>query len=332
MSGKVTLSLEIELGWGYHDLRRFDKFGPEREETTRVLRRLLDCCDELEIPVTFDVVGALLHDELADVTTGPHPDGWFDVAFDVGESRPALFCAPDLVEAVRRAAVPHEICTHTYSHVICNDVSDRVVDWELRKAGEMLARTLGDRPVSFVPPRHSPPPKRVLRENGIDIVRTIGTDPAPTKVHKLNELLFDPPEPVAPAVVDGVVETYCTPYTTLTSSMLPSGRQPPLRPFRSVPRRVRQRLHRRYLNRAVEKAVRRDSYTHLWGHLHELANDAQWRPIRSFLESLAARRDRGEVEILPMDRLDDWVRTTRDGEPPEAPRRRVGGRGRPSGE
>lgn len=310
MSGKVTLSLEIELGWGYHDLRRFDRLGPEREPTTRLLRKLLDWCDELEIPITFDAVGALFHDEVADVSEGPHPDGWFDAVRDVGASRPALFCAPDLLAAVRRADVPHELCTHTYSHVICGDVSDRVVDWELRTADDVFARVLDDRPVSLVPPRHSLPSKRVLRENGIEIVRTIGTDPAPTKLHKLNDLVFDPPEPMAPAVVDGVVETYCTPYATLTSSMLPSGRQPPLRAFRPVPRRVRQRLHRRYLERAVEKAVEQESYTHLWGHLHELANDAQWRPIRAFLASLAERRDRGEVEILTMERLNDRVRET----------------------
>jgi peptidoglycan/xylan/chitin deacetylase (PgdA/CDA1 family) len=307
VTATVTLSLEIELGWGYHDLRRFGKLGPDREPTTRTLGRLLDLCDELEIPFTFDVVGALAHDEVTEVREGPHPDGWFETVADVGPSRPALFCAPDLVGDVRRAAVPHEICTHTYSHVLCGDVPDHVVAWELETANEVLGRFLDDPPVSFVPPRHSPPPKRVLRENGVDIVRTIGSDPAPTKLHKLNDLLFDPPDPMAPAVVDGVVETYCTPYTTLTSSMLPSGQKPPLKMFGPIPRRVRQRLHRRYLDRAVEKAVARDSYTHLWGHLHELGNDAQWRPIRSFLESLAARRDRGEVEVLTMAGLRDHV-------------------------
>lgn len=299
-------------------MRQFDKFSPGRERTTRRLRTLLDLCDELHIPFTFDVVGALAHADIADVSEGPHPDGWFETVREVGPSRRSLFCAPDVIDAVRRATTPHEICTHTYSHVICGTVSDRLVDWELAKADETLARFRDGPSVSFVPPRHSVPSKRVLRENGIEIVRTIGTDPAPTKLHKLDDLVLDPPEPMAPAVVDGVVETYCTPYATLTSSMLPTGQKSPLAMFRPIPRRVRQRLHRRYLNRAVEKAVAQDGYTHLWGHLHDLANDAQWRPIRSFLTSLAARRDRGEVEILPMERLNDRVRATTGGGTPAA--------------
>ncbi|WP_164974842.1 hypothetical protein [Halegenticoccus tardaugens] len=52
MSGRLTLSLEIELGWGCHDLGTLDRLSRDGYEETRTLEWLLARCDELEIPST----------------------------------------------------------------------------------------------------------------------------------------------------------------------------------------------------------------------------------------------------------------------------------------
>ena len=310
MTGVVTLSVEIELGWGYHDLERFDRLSSDGERELTALDRLLDRCDELDVPFTFDVVGHLFHDGPPS-DDPPHPDGWFDT---VPDDPGMLFYSPDMVDGIQRADAGHEICTHTYSHTICGEVSPDVVAWDLDRAAEVHREVGESAPVSLVPPRHSTPPRRVLRDAGIEIVRTVGYDPAPSNLHKLNRLVFEPPPPKPPRLVDGVVETYCAPFTTLTASSLPSGAKEELAVFRAIPRSVRQRLHERYLTRAVEKAAEQDSYTHLWCHLHDMANDAQWDPIHSFLGTLADMRDRSEVEVLPMVALNEHVRTRADGD------------------
>lgn len=304
MTGVVTLSVEIELGWGYHDLDHDGRVSEDREQEDVALDRLLDRCDELDVPFTFDVVGHLFQDRRP-AYDSPHPDGWFD---GVPDGPDPAFYAPDMIERLKRTDVDHELCTHTYSHTLCSQVDSDVVAWDLQRAADVHRAAGEPAPVSLVPPRHSPPPRDVLHDAGIEIVRTVGYDREPGRVHKLRRLLFEPPPPKAPRLVDGVVETYCAPFTTLTASSLASGSEPPLAAFRSVPRRLRQRLHERYLTRAVETAAEQDSYTHLWCHLHDMANDSQWPPIRAFLGTLAELRDRGAVEILPMVALNDRVR------------------------
>lgn len=41
MTGIVTLSVEVELGWGMHDLDEFSHLSPNRSAEERALTRLL---------------------------------------------------------------------------------------------------------------------------------------------------------------------------------------------------------------------------------------------------------------------------------------------------
>jgi hypothetical protein len=60
MTGTITLSLEIELGWGLAQFNKLDTLSDDRRQETDHLRRLLTLCDELSVPITFDIVGHLL--------------------------------------------------------------------------------------------------------------------------------------------------------------------------------------------------------------------------------------------------------------------------------
>lgn len=309
MTGVVTISMEVELGWGVHDIdddvHLSEDGGPERAS----LQRLLDRCGEVDVPISFDVVGHLFESTCAGHHDGPHRNGWFDADPGTDAETDPLFYAPGMVAAIRDRATDHELCTHTYSHVPCAEVTPETVVWELKRSQDRLETVTGSKTNSIVPPRHSRPPAAALRGADVEVMRMSRDSSGDGSLARAKELVFGPhPIQEDPVFVDGVLETYCTTYPSLTASTLPAGQRPALTMFRSVPVRVRQYLHRRYLNRAVDRAVATDGYCHLWCHLYDLANEYQWPVVRDFLGDLARRRDAGEVRVLTMTELNDHVR------------------------
>lgn len=308
MSAVVTISMEVELGWGVHDLGEYGHLSEGGRQERAYLGRLLDRCDEVDVPISFDVVGHLFRSRCDGEHAGPHEDGWFENDPGTDVRSDPLFYAPDAVEDIYGRSTDHELCTHTFSHVPCDDVRAETLAWELRESQALLQRTTGRRTVSIVPPRHRRPPAELLRAADVEIMRMSRDTSDRSRPARLKELLFGPHPAFEPALVEDVVETYCTSYPSLTSSALPAGQRAPLAPFSALPIRTRQYLQRRYLRDAVEAAIERDGHCHLWCHLYDLANEYQWPVVESFLGELASLRDRGEVRVLTMDALNDRVR------------------------
>lgn len=100
MSGTLTLSVEIELGWGVHDLGTDDHLSEGCQRERQYMTRLLDACDEFDVPVSFDVVGHLFFDTCDSHDTAGYPEGWFDADPETGASEDPAFYAPDLIGAV----------------------------------------------------------------------------------------------------------------------------------------------------------------------------------------------------------------------------------------
>ncbi len=304
----VTISIEIELGWGVHDIGAYPHLSADGGAERAALRRLLDYCDEADVPISFDVVGHLFESTCDGVHDGPHGEGWFENDPGSDAARDPLFYAPGMVREILDRPTDHEVCTHPYSHVICGDASRETVAWELDRVQSTHRAATGSETVSVVPPRHSRPPSSALREAGIEVMRMSRDTSDRSRASRLKELLVGPHPVFEPALVDGVVETYCTSYPSLTSSALPSGQQTPLGPFRAMPVRVRQFLHRQYLSRALDAAVERDGDCHLWCHLYDLSNEYQLPGVGAFLAELATRRDRGELAVRTMAELNEAVR------------------------
>jgi hypothetical protein len=309
MVATVTLSVEIELAWGHHDLPPEDRqpLSDNRAEETAALHRLLKTTDSCGVPITFDILGHLLQEQCSGDHAGPHPDGWFEADPGTDVHRDPLFYAPDLVENICESEVSHEVATHTYSHILCDEVDPSVLDWELSCA-ETLHRKNGlSSPRSLIPPRHRPVDKEVLSKYGIDVVRVpIETErPARNRVSTFLQLL-NRRHPISHRrMVGGILETYCTPYPSLTAVHLPSGQSAPHPAFRCIPISFRQRLHRRFLQRALEESIRAEADLHLWTHLYNISNNVQWHPVRWFLNHLSKKADQGECKILPMQELTD---------------------------
>lgn len=327
MSSIVTLSLEIELAWGVHhlsDQNALKRHSSDRKAETQALNRLLLLCDELNIPLTFDVVGHLLCEDCSGNHDGPHPPGWFDTDPGTDKETDPLYYAPDLIKRIREAEVAHEICTHTFSHVPCQDVSEDTVDWELRTVRQQHAEFGLPEPTNFVPPMHSPPPRPILRKHGIQGVRRpvncyppVAEPDIPDSVLKRipwyirtshpAQVLFRTHPVRDPRLVDGLVEHFTTWHASLTAPYLPNGQEDPHRIYQMVPTKIRQLLHQRYLHQGLYDVISDDSFVHFWSHLFNLSNDVQWQPIRTFLKTLASRQDQGDVNVATMNTVTNLV-------------------------
>jgi len=311
--GTLSLSVELELGWGQIREPAGSRFqnlsGPDRAVETARLRELLAVCDDHGVPISFDVVGHLLLEGCDGTHDGPHESGWFDIDPGTDVDADPLFYAPDLVTMIREAAVDHEICTHTFSHVPCDEVDESVVAWELDEARRVHTDAGLPAPASFVPPWHRMPSPALLTGRGIETVRV--SDGSPTqdggplsslrwKVEQFGRFLLRTPEDRAPVRRDGLCQVSTQAGPTLTSFALPHGSRPPHPAFRVLPVSLRKRAHRRYLDAALATVRREGTHVHLSTHLYDLGNDHQWSCVRPFLA--AAGRDE-DVRVEPLDSL-----------------------------
>lgn len=302
----VAISIDLELGWGLRDRpeQRAAILGDDRKAETRYLARLLQLCHTLSIPITFATVGRLFDegDRITDRLDRRPDHCLIDGYSTAGDA--ALFDAPEFVQMIRDQSVAHELGTHTFSHVICDEASEATLDDEF-VAVKTVHEELGlDPPRSFVAPRNRLPSYEILDAHGIDTVRV--SHPAPstaTSGQVLNVLRswVDPADPLtaSPTRQRGLTEVVSTPFPSLTALSLPTGQgQAPLPDW--IPLGVRQRVHEWRLKRALDRTIETNGDLHLWSHLFNLANAAQWDPIEGFLRELASRRDNGEVSVHTM--------------------------------
>lgn len=302
--GTVTISLDFELAWGFADKDGLaDEFiSEDRRVETEYLNELLDCCDKFDIPLTFATVGHLFLDSCSGSHGGPSANLAADPGTGVTDD--PRFYAPDMIASIRDADTAHEIGTHTFSHVLCDSAPRKAVERELQLAAEIHDENGISPPRSFVAPRNRLPELDVLRENGIETVRTAHPTPAETEFEKYVQRLEAWATGALPVfetrTTDGVVQTCSTPFPSLTAVHLPNGQADPIAPFRTVPVSTRQSFHESYLLRALDTAAENGTDLHLWTHVYNLSNSAQWPPIRSFLSTLGSYRDDGRIRVETM--------------------------------
>lgn len=311
MVGTITLSVEIELGWGMHDQGEFSHLSHDRTTEEQALSRLLAVCDDQQIEISFDIVGHLYHNACSGSHEGPYPTDWWKNDPGSSAAQAPLFYAPSMVTAIAERSVDHELCTHTYSHILAAEMCDEVTRHELRRV-----RTIHDEwdipeSSSIVMPRHQEVNYSVLSEYGIEVIRR------PIETYGGSDLtppaklwwLFTRDHPICALrrASDGIVETTCTPHPSLASVTLPAGQRTPPLYFRTMPRRIREYMHRRYLCDAFELAADTHSHVHLWTHLFNIANDSQWRALKPALERLGELRNQGCVDVHPMRDLPSMV-------------------------
>lgn len=290
--GHIQISVELELAWGYHDLEeRSKRLSKDRTAETWALDHFLDVCDQFEIPVTFDVVGHLLLDSCSATHSISYPDDWLaaDPGSDV-EGAPHYY-APDLVEKIQSASTDHEICTHTFTHVLCDEIEKEVLKEDLQYAQRLHEQIVGERARSLVPPRHRQVPYEVLPECGIEVIRqTIGEIPS-NRARRFAWYFRRRHPVVEPQTKEGIVVSRTSPVQSLTAPYLPSGQEEAHPIFRLIPVSLRKRAHLAYVSDAINRVTERGSHAHLWTHLHDMANAHQLDVVEKTLQQIGTTPD-----------------------------------------
>lgn len=303
----VTISIEVELGWGRHFLEN-PNYGSiisdDRAIETSKLQSLLELCDDLEIPITFDVVGHLLLDNCDGEHKGPYDPEWFSSDPETSIDDDPLFYAPDLIKMINSSSTRHEIATHTFSHVLFDQVEEDIADHEFQLVKDVYDNFGLPTPSSLVAPLHKRPPFQVLQLHDIETIRSPdrNIERGNWPVQSLN--VVQRPNVIRnPKLKNGVLHSYCTPWPSLTSAMLPTGQRQVDPPLNWIPITIRKYLHKKKLHRALQNTINKQSHLHLWTHLYNMANEPQWDVIRGFLQTLANHKQETALQICPMKNL-----------------------------
>lgn len=169
--GSVVISVDAELGWGFHD--QADPPAERIESAREGWRRLLDLFERYRVPATWAVVGHLFLDDCDGAHADhPAPPEWFERERSTWRDRPDVRFGPDLVGNLLGSAVDHDVGSHTYSHVVFDEpwVDRAVVSAELEAANEVAAAA-GVENRSFVFPRNKVGFREVLADHGFAAYR-----------------------------------------------------------------------------------------------------------------------------------------------------------------
>ncbi|WP_049925538.1 polysaccharide deacetylase family protein [Halopiger goleimassiliensis] len=284
--GSVVVSLDAELGWGFHDLAE-----PPTERVEAGRRGWSTCLDlfaEYDVPATWAVVGHLML-ESCDGRHADHPapEGWFRRERTDWKDRKDLRFGADLVDALLDSEVDHEVASHSFSHVLFGrPETDRVLAAaELERSVE-IADEWGLSIETFVFPRNDVGHLDVLPEYGIRAYR--GASPTRDGVRGI----FDTTVRNRSLLVEPTVDDHG--LVNVPASLFLFGFEGPVRTVtESVwgdPMVVQAR-------RGIDEAAQRDGLFHVWFHPNNLTNPRDDKRLRAILSYLDRKRRTSPLEV-----------------------------------
>jgi hypothetical protein len=306
-----VVSVDTELAWGIHDQGRdaVEAGGPNRAADERaVVGSVLDLLARHDVPATWAVVGHLflgscrrrdgrIHPGVLRPSYDWHDGDWFalDPGSDLGSD--PWWYGSDIIDWIRRADPPHEIGSHSFSHLVAGDPgcgeevfeSDLAACLDVAAAADLELR-------SYVFSKNSIGHLGVLERHGFVAYR--GHRPRPFAdagrvrgrvMRALDGLSPQAGSAVYPERVGGL---WNIPATNFYGPAARTDRMPfPLWVTRQVQR--------------LELAGRTRSLYHLWFHPQDLLGDVDraLSGLDRILERAAALRRAGTMRTITMSRL-----------------------------
>ncbi|MFC6718272.1 polysaccharide deacetylase family protein [Natrialbaceae archaeon GCM10025810] len=287
--GSVVISLDAELGWGFHDIE-----APPRERVeagSRGWLTMLDLLEEFEVPATWAVVGHLMLED-CDGRHDDHPTGpsWFERERTEWAHREDLRFGPDLVEGILDSPVDHEFASHSFSHVLFGrpETTREVAEAELERCCEVAARW-GLLFESFVYPRNDVGHRDVLAEYGVKAYR--GKSPTRDGVRGVfDSLVRDRSFLVEPTMDErGLVN--------VPASMFLFG-------FEGRARTIAESVWADPMvvtaRRGIDEAAENDGVFHMWLHPNNLTHQRDADRMRAILEHVDRRRIDSDLTVETM--------------------------------
>lgn len=173
--GTVVISIDAELGWGFHDLAPAQRPARRVERSRQAWLTLLDLLESADLAATWAVVGHLFEPACDGHHDGyPAPDGWFDHEREPDPMPERFRCGPDLIRRLNETTVDHDVGSHSYSHVEfgADYATAELARAECRRAVDVAAEA-GLPMESFVYPRNSVGHRDALAEAGFSCYRSV---------------------------------------------------------------------------------------------------------------------------------------------------------------
>jgi len=285
MAGLFILSLDTEIAWGT-DAAHLPRYAACFEAFPDILRRLIALLDTYHVPATWAVVAHLLLTPDDPRALGRKPPDWYH--------------APYLLDRIQAAHAPHDIGTHTFSHIYATDASTTPEVWkrELDTVAQ-LHREHGLPLRSLVYPRNQVAYLDTLPAYGIIAYRGIEQNWYGSRrgaLHLLDRALGLPPPTYSSAAL-----TVADPLVNLPASQFLMAYDG-LRAAIPTASRVRQaRL-------GLDRAVRRNDLYHLWFHPFNLGTSARmFDALEQILQRVARLRDAGHLRVMTMAGAAEWI-------------------------
>lgn len=288
--GSVVISVDAELGWGFHDL---ESPPTPRVEGARVgWQRLASLFETYRVPATWAVVGHLALDTCDGIHEGhPLSPDWFDRERGAWADRSDLRFAPELIRELASSEPAHEIGCHSFSHVVQTDIPRSVARAELDASAEAF-RCQGLEPTSFVFPRNAVAHTDLLADHGYTAYRGAGDSPGTTRrrARKLMGAVGGSPPLVGPAIdADGLVvippSLFLFGFEGLARTVVEPVLGDPI---------VEQAI------RGIDRAAVSDGVLHLWLHPNDLVTESAVDRIDAILDHLRDRLDDSALEVETM--------------------------------
>lgn len=280
MTGKLTISIDLELAWGVWDSLSAQQLQLAESEERPICAALIELFDRHQVPATWAMVAALLDEKSGKERPGP-VKCWY---------------APDIVEQLLGAKTPHEIGSHGGHHIYFDRIDAPTAETDLAYAREI--HKAHDLPfTSIVFPRNAVGHLGTLERAGLRVYRgpdaglatslRRSSEPLGQAAHFGGQLL-----PLPPPVVKA---TRRAALTNVPGSMLLIARNGPRR-F------VLPSVTRAKLELGLARARRQGDIFHLWFHPSNFyyRRDERLATLDWFLERAASEAGRGAIDIVTM--------------------------------
>jgi peptidoglycan/xylan/chitin deacetylase (PgdA/CDA1 family) len=280
MAGKLTISIDLELAWGFWDILTPEILRLSESRERPICGTLLELFDRYHIPATWAVVAAVLDRASAQGRPG-NEASWY---------------APEIIERIRAAKTSHEIGSHGGRHVYYDRMSTAEASDDLDFV-KQVHRDNGLALESFVFPRNAVGHLDLVARVGLRTFR--GPDTgwvrlAPklgSRAGKLvtfaDKILPIPPAPARAHSNGGLVD--------IPGSMLLPGRD-------GARRFILPAVSRAKLAMGLNLARRSGETFHFWFHPCNFYYRAeeQFATLDWFLARAAEEASRGRIEICTM--------------------------------
>ncbi len=279
-TGKVTLSIDLELAWGVWDTITADELQLAETAERPICAALVDLFDRYQVPASWLMVAALLDEGSA-------------------RSRPgskSCWYAPDVIERIVGAKVRHEIGSHGGRHIYFDRISAAEAQDDLGFA-KSVHRAHGLGFESFVFPRGTVGHLDILAESGLRVVRSRDVGLLRTANHGgrlaaraanfIDQFLPVPPRPSWPQALGRLID--------IPGCMQMLGRN-------GLRRFILPQVTRTKLLIGLKRARREGGTFHLWFHPSNFyyRRDEQLATLALFLERAAEEAGRGRIEFRTM--------------------------------